>query len=104
MRHLILKRVLYLKNCNKKCSDLPIFLQSKIKKLTVKSTKKVQFDFDFNLEYPVIPDQTQIKLMSTKIEIKLKKCETLQWKVFNISSTELSNRLKTSAITENKRN
>ena len=39
--------------------------------------------------------------MSTKIEIKLKKCEPLQWKVINITAEELAKRQK---IAEKKRN
>lgn len=87
---------------NQKSSDVQI--SSTADKLLVKSInpENVQYDFDFNLEYPVIPDQTQIKFMSTKIEIKLKKCEMFQWKFFNISSDDLSNRLKTTAIIEHK--
>lgn len=68
----------------------------------VKSTDpaKQNFDFDFNLEYPIQADQTQVKFMSTKIEIKLKKCEPLQWKVLNITPEELAKRSK---VVEKKR-
>lgn len=38
--------------------------------------------------------------MSTKIEIKLKKCEPLQWKALNITPEELAKRSK---VVEKKR-
>jgi len=41
--------------------------------------------------------------MPTKIEIKLRKSEGLQWRVFNISSVELSNRLA-KAVIDSRRN
>ncbi len=72
-------------------------------KLTVKNIdpEKQDFDFVFNLEYPIQAEQTLVKFMSTKIEIKLKKCEPLQWKVINITAEELAKRQK---IAEKKRN
>lgn len=66
------------------------------RKLIVKSIgeEKPKIDFDFNLEYPILSDQTQVKYMSTKIEIKLKKCEILQWRKFNLTEADLAAQVK----------
>jgi len=75
--------------------------------LSIQSTDSegLQIDFNFNLEHNIIPDQTQVKYMSTKVEIKLKKSEVIQWKKLEIDAAGLSSRLAAQkGVEEIKRN
>lgn len=79
---------------NRSANDVKIISTENTLVIQGTDDKKIKIDFNFNLEHPILSEQTQIKFMSSKIEIKLKKCEPLQWKVFNITSSDLSKRLE----------
>lgn len=73
-----------------------VTIDSKENTLCIQSNnpESLKIDFFFNLEHQIQPENTQIKFMTNKIEIKLKKCEPIQWKKLNITSSELASRLK----------
>lgn len=50
--------------------------------LTIESSnqEELKLNLNFHLLHPIDATQTQIKFLPNKIEIKLKKCEVIQWK------------------------
>ncbi|RNA28030.1 suppressor of G2 allele of SKP1 -like protein [Brachionus plicatilis] len=60
-------------------NDIKIVPQENNLKIESNNTEKYNINLNFNLTHPIIPDQTQIKYLSSKVEIKLKKCEALHW-------------------------
>lgn len=52
-----------------------------------------KLNFTFNLCHPIQADQLVVKCLSSKIEIKLKKCEAIQWKALELTAAELAKKL-----------
>jgi len=50
-------------------------------------------NFNFNLANKVVPEQTQIKFLTNKIEIKLKKVEGIQWKKLELDPTDTAKKI-----------
>jgi suppressor of G2 allele of SKP1 len=50
--------------------------------LTIESLnpEELKVNFNFHLPHATLPEQAQIKYLPSKSEIKLKKCEAIQWK------------------------
>jgi len=50
------------------------------------------FHIHFNLAHQVKPDQLRFKVLSSKIEIRLKKAESIQWTKLESSETDINSK------------
>ncbi|CAF0908742.1 unnamed protein product [Brachionus calyciflorus] len=74
---------------NVQSDDLNILSNSDNLKIDSKNEEKFKINFSFNLSHPIVADQTQIKYLSTKVEIKLKKTEALHWSKLEKSPNDI---------------
>ncbi|XP_048777485.2 protein SGT1 homolog [Ostrea edulis] len=65
---------------NVKKDDCGINIQPKLVSVTVKLPGGSEYNLELNLAHDIIPEKSFSKVMSTKIEIKLRKFEEMQWK------------------------
>lgn len=69
-------------------------IETEENKLTVESKdqEKIKINFHFNLSHRIEPKDTQIKYLSTKVEIKLKKSEGNHWSALELNAEQLAAR------------
>ncbi|KAL4230582.1 Suppressor of G2 allele of SKP1 [Mactra antiquata] len=65
---------------NVKQEDAQINIQEKTLSATVKLPTGSDYSLELELSHPIVPEQSVTKLLKSKIEIKLKKQEGIQWK------------------------
>jgi hypothetical protein len=75
----------------KNLNPADVNVTSKEKSLSIVSNdqEKVKIDFNFNLANEIRAEETQVKFLSTKLEIKLKKGEWLHWKTLEVDPKEV---------------
>ncbi|KAL3879102.1 hypothetical protein ACJMK2_031415 [Sinanodonta woodiana] len=64
---------------NVKREDLSIDIHENSVSVTIQQSSGSDFSLELDLAHPIVPEQSLYKVMSTKIEIKLKKKEGIQW-------------------------
>ncbi|XP_064609385.1 protein SGT1 homolog [Liolophura sinensis] len=64
---------------NVKKEDLSVNIEPTSLCITIKLSSGRDYQLNLDLAHEVVPDQSQIKLLTTKIEVKLKKVEGIQW-------------------------
>lgn len=64
---------------NIKEEDASIDIQEKTLSATIKLPSGSDYSLELDLSHPIVPAQSVIKILKTKIEVKLKKLEGLHW-------------------------
>ncbi|XP_076839475.1 protein SGT1 homolog [Brachyhypopomus gauderio] len=64
---------------NVKKEDVRITIEEKQLKAEVKLPSGQDYCLNVHLQHPVVPEQSTYKVLSTKVEIKMKKTEAIRW-------------------------
>jgi suppressor of G2 allele of SKP1 len=78
---------------NVKKEDLNVDTQERNLSCTIRlpGVGSADYSLELDLAHPVVPDQCLVKILSTRVEIKLKKCEGIRWDKLESDGMESSN-------------
>lgn len=79
---------------NVKQEDMTIDIQERSLSACIKLPSGSDYTLELDLSHPVDPKQSLTKLLKSKIEVKLKKCEEIQWQKLEGAEPQKLSRIK----------